>query len=140
MSSSPAYLRLHKFSKLLNYIQWERAKVVSFALFIGIWTCVAFFSLSTRERRLFIRYFRHILNLVILYSVWTEFDLIPYVNLFSVTLLLILSVASEHTRVWDPPRGVWLPYWMKYQIFVPIALLQLLNLFWYYLIMRILYR
>ncbi|PBL02421.1 longevity assurance proteins LAG1/LAC1 [Armillaria gallica] len=94
------------FSKLLNYIQWERAKVVSFALFIGIWT-----------------YFRHILNLVILYSVWTEFDLIP-----------------EHTRVWDPPRGVWLPYWMKYQIFVPIALLQLLNLFWYYLIMRILYR
>ncbi|KAK0191074.1 longevity assurance proteins LAG1/LAC1 [Armillaria mellea] len=94
------------FSKLLNYMQWERAKVVSFVFFIGIWT-----------------YFRHILNLIILYSVWTEADLIP-----------------EHTRVWDPRRGVWLPWWMKYAIFVSLALLQVLNLFWYYLIMRVLYR
>lgn len=29
---------------------------------------------------------------------------------------------------------------MKYQVFVPIALIQLLNLFWYVLILRILVR
>ena len=30
--------------------------------------------------------------------------------------------------------------WMKYQIFTPLLLLQLLNLFWYFLILRILFR
>ena len=29
---------------------------------------------------------------------------------------------------------------MKWQIFVPILLLQFINLFWYFLILRILYR
>lgn len=28
-------------------------------------------------------------------------------------------------------------WWMKYQIFAPILLLQFLNLFWYYLILRV---
>ncbi|KAJ2912570.1 hypothetical protein MD484_g7844, partial [Candolleomyces efflorescens] len=49
-------------SKLLNYIQWERAKVVAFGIFIGIWT-----------------YFRHYLNLKILWSVWFESSLVPAV-------------------------------------------------------------
>ena len=31
-------------------------------------------------------------------------------------------------------------WWMKYQIFVPILLLQFLNLFWYYFVLRIAYR
>jgi len=94
------------FSKLLNYIQWERAKVVSFAVFVCIWT-----------------YFRHYLNLVILWSVWTEFDLTP-----------------EHAQQWVPEEGSYLAGWMKYQVFIPIALLQALNLFWYYLICRIVVR
>ncbi|KAG6336842.1 hypothetical protein ID866_2238 [Astraeus odoratus] len=91
------------FSKLLNYMKWERSKSVAFALFICAWT-----------------YFRHYLNIVVLWSVWTEFDLIP-----------------ETSRVWSPSEGAWLAGWMKYQIFVPILLLQMLNLFWYYLIWRI---
>ncbi|KAJ7179047.1 longevity assurance proteins LAG1/LAC1 [Mycena filopes] len=91
------------FSKLLNYIQWERSKVVSFVAFVALWT-----------------YFRHYLNLVILYSVWTEFDLIP-----------------EHSRKWEAAEGTYLVGWMKYQVFIPIALLQVLNLFWYFLILRI---
>ncbi|KAJ7498822.1 longevity assurance proteins LAG1/LAC1 [Mycena latifolia] len=94
------------FSKLLNYIQWERAKVVSFAFFVCVWT-----------------YFRHYLNLVILWSVWNEFDLVP-----------------EHARQWTPAEGSYLVGWMKYQVFIPIALLQALNLFWYYLILRIIVR
>jgi very-long-chain ceramide synthase len=49
-------------------------------------------------------------------------------------------VSSEATKQWSPKDGVWLAGWMKYQIFVPILLLQFLNLFWYFLIWRILYR
>ena len=48
-------------SKCVNYVN-EPASQPIFAIFICIWT-----------------YFRHYLNLVILWSVWTEFKLIPYV-------------------------------------------------------------
>ncbi|KAJ3799101.1 longevity assurance proteins LAG1 LAC1 [Lentinula aff. detonsa] len=94
------------FSKLLNYLRAERAKVVSFIIFICVWT-----------------YFRHILNFYILYSVWFEYDLIP-----------------ESSKVWIWANGTYLDWWMKYQVFAPLFLLQLLNLFWYYLIMRVLHR
>ncbi|TRM67742.1 TLC domain-containing protein [Schizophyllum amplum] len=93
-------------TKLLNYLQMDRVKIGVFVIFFAVWT-----------------YFRHWLNLVILKSVWTEFDLIPEIH-----------------RRWAPPTGAWLTWWMKYQIFAPIMLLQLLNLFWYYLMWRILYR
>ncbi|OCH84674.1 longevity assurance proteins LAG1/LAC1 [Obba rivulosa] len=91
-------------SKLLDYIKWDRANVVVFMCFLMLWT-----------------YFRHWLNLVMLYSVWTEFDLIP-----------------ETSKQWTPPDGVWMVWWMRYQIFVPLLLLQILNLFWYMFILRIL--
>lgn len=42
--------------------------------------------------------------------------------------------------MWSPKDGVWMVWWMKYQIFTPVLLLQFLNLFWYILILRILYR
>ncbi|KAI0773442.1 TLC domain-containing protein [Irpex lacteus] len=86
------------FSKLLNYLQFERGKVVSFAIFLPIWT-----------------YYRHFLNIIMLWSVWTQFDLIP-----------------ESAKRWAPADGVWMVWWMKWQIFVPLFLLQLLNLWWYY--------
>ncbi|EGO01873.1 hypothetical protein SERLA73DRAFT_120521 [Serpula lacrymans var. lacrymans S7.3] len=94
------------FSKLLNYIQWEKSKSIAFLVFICIWT-----------------YFRHWLNLVILWSVWYEFDLIP-----------------EASRAWIPENGVWLTWWMKYQIFTPLVLLHMLNIFWSFLMWRILIR
>ncbi|KAI0719583.1 longevity assurance proteins LAG1/LAC1 [Cerioporus squamosus] len=93
-------------SKLLNYLQWERAKTAVFTVFIGIWS-----------------YFRHWLNWVILYSVIYEFDLIP-----------------EEAKQWSPKDGVWLVWWMRYQIFAPLLALQGLNLFWWYFIWRIAYR
>ncbi|KXN86439.1 Sphingosine N-acyltransferase lac1 [Leucoagaricus sp. SymC.cos] len=94
------------FSKLLNYIQWERAKVYSFVSFIGVWT-----------------YFRHYLNIVMLWSVWYEYDLTP-----------------ETSRKWIWTQGTYLVSWMKYQVFVPLFLLHLINLFWYFLMLRILWR
>ncbi|KAH9853501.1 TLC domain-containing protein [Lenzites betulinus] len=93
-------------SKLLNYIQWDNAKLVVFTVFLFVWS-----------------YFRHWLNWVMLYSVWNEFDLMP-----------------EVAKQWSPKDGVWLTWWMKYQIFVPVLLLQFLNLFWYFLILRIAWR
>ena len=41
---------------------------------------------------------------------------------------------------WAPETGAWLAGWMKYQVFTPLFLLQLLNIFWYFLILRILFR
>ncbi|KAF8528669.1 TLC domain-containing protein [Gautieria morchelliformis] len=103
MDCSDVFLAL---AKIFNYLGFERTKNITFAWFIGVWT-----------------YFRHWLNLVMLWSVWTEFDLIP-----------------EHTKQWNPAEGVWFPYWMKYQVFAPLLALQFVNLFWYFLIWRILLR
>jgi len=94
------------FSKILNYIQWNTAKVFAFVVFIVVWT-----------------YFRHYLNIMILWSVCTEFDLAP-----------------PSTRIWSFKDGTYLPPWIQHQIFLALLLLQFLNLFWYYLMIRILYR
>lgn len=67
---------------------------------------------------------RHYLNIVILYSVWAHFDLIPLPD----------------RTTFDPLNDQWIDWWMKWQIFTPILLLQVLNLIWYYLILRILVR
>ncbi|KAG9317408.1 putative longevity assurance proteins LAG1/LAC1 [Chiua virens] len=91
------------FSKILNYLQFVRLKLVAFLVFLCMWT-----------------YFRHYLNFVILWSVWYEFDLI-----------------DEANRAWIPEKGVWLVWWMKYQMIIPLSLLQILNIFWYYYILRI---
>lgn len=68
-------------------------------------------------------YGRHYLNLYMLYSVWYEFDKIP-----------------QWAQRWAPEEGVWMVWWMKYQIWVPIALLQIVNLFWYFRIWRVFIR
>ncbi|TRM67743.1 TLC domain-containing protein [Schizophyllum amplum] len=93
-------------TKLLNYLQMDRLKIGVFVVFFAIWT-----------------YFRHWLNLVMLYSIWTEFELVPEIH-----------------RRWNPPTGAWLTWWMQWQMFGPIMMLQLLNLLWYGLMWRILYR
>ncbi|PPQ68014.1 hypothetical protein CVT26_007377 [Gymnopilus dilepis] len=94
------------FSKILNYIQWDTAKIYAFVVFYAIWT-----------------YFRHYLNLVILWSVWYELPNVP-----------------EWTKKWSWEEGVYLVSWMRYQVFIPLLLLQFINIFWYYLMTKILYR
>jgi len=69
-------------------------------------------------------YLRHWQNLRILHSVVYEYD----------------KLTPVWARRWSPPDEVYLADWMKWQIFAPMMLLQLLNLFWYYLIWRILVR
>ncbi|KZV72108.1 longevity assurance proteins LAG1/LAC1 [Peniophora sp. CONT] len=94
------------FSKLLNYLDFKITKNISFIVFLCVWT-----------------YFRHYLNLVMLWSVYTEFETIP-----------------DSSKRWVPEEGVWMVWWMKWQMFGPMMMLQILNLFWYYLILRVLYR
>ncbi|KAG8742840.1 hypothetical protein FRC12_015247 [Ceratobasidium sp. 428] len=103
MDVSDVFLAL---SKIFNYLKMNKTKFISFGWFTIVWS-----------------YTRHWLNLVILYSVWFEFDLIP-----------------QEFRTFDPSIHTYLPSWMRYQIFLPIFLLQLVNLFWYFLIWRILVR
>ena len=47
---------------------------------------------------------------------------------------------SGSSKQWSPEDGVWMVWWMKYQVFAPILALQGLNLFWYFVIWRIAYR
>ena len=47
---------------------------------------------------------------------------------------------SESSKRWSWSEGVYLVGWMRYQIFLPLFLLQLINLFWYYLMIKILVR
>ncbi|KAI8447293.1 TLC domain-containing protein [Phakopsora pachyrhizi] len=69
-------------------------------------------------------YFRHWQNLRILYSVYYEYD----------------EYLPKFARRWAIEDEVYLTDWMKWQIFGPIMLLQFLNLFWYFLIWRIVFR
>jgi len=68
-------------------------------------------------------YFRHYLNLLMIKSAWLEMHLIP-----------------DWAKQWSPQEGVWLVWWMQYQVVFPIVLLQMVNLFWYFLIWRIFFR
>ncbi|GAA5891272.1 hypothetical protein JCM6882_004640 [Rhodosporidiobolus microsporus] len=103
------------FSKCLNYLNFQRISELTFVIFIGVW-----------------HYMRHYLNLRILYSILTEFDLVP-----------------EVWRSWTSEKGWWvvhgfgsgaLPAWIKWQIFAPLLALQLLNVVWSFLIWRVLFR
>lgn len=69
-------------------------------------------------------YFRHYQNLRILHSVWYEYD----------------AYVPEEARIFAPLTGSALAWWMKYQVFLPILALQFLNLFWYALMWRIVWR
>ncbi|KAJ6516631.1 longevity assurance proteins LAG1/LAC1 [Mycena vitilis] len=82
-------------SKLLNYIQWDAVNNFVLAAFVISWT-----------------YFRHYLNLRIIWSA-----------LFEVDEFL--------------PSGSGIPPSVRYGAVGALVLLQLLNLFWYYLIVRI---
>ncbi|TEB35652.1 longevity assurance proteins LAG1 LAC1 [Coprinellus micaceus] len=94
-------------SKLLNYIQWDQAKMYAYVTFIGVWS-----------------YFRHYLNLKILWSVWFDcYKLVP-----------------AWTKTWDWNAGVYMVSWLPPLVFLSIAALQVLNLFWYWLMLRILVR
>lgn len=68
-------------------------------------------------------YFRIYTSGRALWSVWYQFDLIP-----------------RYTREWNPSKGWWLVPWMRYQIFAPLFILLLLNIFWYMLMWRIMIR
>jgi acyl-CoA-dependent ceramide synthase len=93
-------------AKAFNYLKMETVASIVFATFVGVWT-----------------YLRHYLNLLILWSIISQWDLLP-----------------EWTKVWSPEQGVWLADWMRWQMFGPILVLQAVNIYWYFLIWRVLLR
>lgn len=103
MDWSEAFIAIAKCS---NYLRLQNTSTVLFAIFVVVWT-----------------YTRHWLNIYFLWSVWTEYDLIP-----------------DSTRRWSPSEGLWMPQWVKYQMFLPMTILQVINILWYYKIWRILIR
>jgi len=99
-----------------------------------------FMHLETLTPPLHYRYFRHYLNIWILWSVWTEQPNIPYVFVWVNGDILLTFLHRESTKHWNWSEGVYMPGWMRYQIFLPLLVLQLLNLFWYSLMVKILIR
>ncbi|KAJ7450988.1 hypothetical protein B0H11DRAFT_2246568 [Mycena galericulata] len=68
-------------------------------------------------------YFRHYISIRILWSLRYEFHLVP-----------------EEAQVFAPMQGLYMALWMRDQMFYSLCVLQALNLFWYYLILRIIVR
>lgn len=107
-------------SKCLNYVGLQHCSEVSFVALLSVWT-----------------YMRQYLNLVILWSVWKEFHLVPEYN----RTWEIASSGNPNTWwVFSDLTSGRVPAWIQLQIFLPIFVLQLVNGFWYYLLWRILYR
>ncbi|KAI3626682.1 LAG1 [Malassezia furfur] len=68
-------------------------------------------------------YFRIYLSALTLRSVYVDYHRIP-----------------AYARTFHPSQGHWLVWWMQCHVFAPLLLLLLLNLFWYVLMWRILFR
>ena len=61
-------------------------------------------------------------------------------NYYCFSFYLTTSPSSEWTKRWSWSEGVYMVGWMQQQIFLALFLLHCINLFWYYLIIRILVR
>jgi len=98
-------------------------------IWLGLSKCINYIGMVRTSTVSFIwfigvwTYMRHWLNIKMLWSVYAEFELI-----------------EEHNRVWRPADGLWMPWWVKWQMFVPVLLIQLLNVMWSVSIWRILIR
>lgn len=68
-------------------------------------------------------YFRIYLSALTIYSVYADYHLIP-----------------AYARTFYPSQGHWLVWWMQCHVFAPLFLLLLLNIFWYVIMWRVLYR
>ncbi|KAI5476781.1 hypothetical protein MNV49_007296 [Pseudohyphozyma bogoriensis] len=99
-------------------------------LFLAISKCISYLGLERTGNCSFVvfmlswGYLRHWQNVRILWSVWNE----------------SMVLTPVEARVWQPELGRFMPSWMRYQIFAPILALQLVIVFWSYLILRILFR
>ena len=129
---------------MLNYLHWDKTKVTFFTVLLFTWTYVAFIALLGH------RFGSESLQILpSLAELGHALFSLVRIRLDAVRRVLSNSPAarvsrrpdpSETSKRWSPKDGVWLVWWMKYQIFVPLLLLQFLNLFWYGLIWRIAFR
>lgn len=112
-------------SKCLNYLDLQHTSEVSFVFFLLVW-----------------HYLRHYQNLRILHSIWTQFDLMPpQARSWIPSSSTLTSPEAWWLTAPDGLRAGVLPRsWAWQQAFVPLLLLQLVQLFWTALIWRVLYR
>ncbi|KAJ7863665.1 TLC domain-containing protein [Mycena leptocephala] len=68
-------------------------------------------------------YFRHYISIWILWSLQYEFHLVP-----------------EYAQIFAPLQGLYMAPWMRDQMFYSLCILQALNLFWLFLILRVVVR
>lgn len=131
---------LCQFSKLLNYIQWDNAKVYAFVVFFGVWTYVPPAHHLLRNM--------NILQVLpppsqhqnpLVRDIWTTPCSVRTILVFFLVLFGDHSF-SEWTKHWNWSEGVYMVSWLRSQIFLALFLLQLLNVFWYYLMIKILIR
>ncbi|KAI5479357.1 hypothetical protein MNV49_003691 [Pseudohyphozyma bogoriensis] len=110
-------------SKCLNYVGLQHCSEVSFVCLLGVWT-----------------YMRHYLNCIMLWSVWYEYDLIPAYHRNWTHAPGNTGTGPASWWVFTSLSSGRIPHWMKYQIAIPIFLLQCVNAFWSYLLWRIAFR
>jgi len=110
-------------------MQWNTAKIYSFTAFYVVWG-----------------YCRHYLNILILWSIWYEMPTkMPYVHISILdqfdSVIIWLSWFSRHSaKEWNWTKGTYGPDWILWHIFLPLSALQVLNIYWYYLMTKILIR
>ncbi|WFD47019.1 sphingosine N-acyltransferase [Malassezia furfur] len=101
---------------MFNYLDMNLMAGIVYSIFMVVWS-----------------YFRIYLSALTLRSVYVDYHRIP-----------------AYARTFHPSQGHWLVWWMQChvrarsqtdaQVFAPLLLLLLLNLFWYVLMWRILFR
>lgn len=101
---------------MFNYLDMNLMAGIVYSIFMVVWS-----------------YFRIYLSALTLRSVYVDYHRIP-----------------AYARTFYPSQGHWLVWWMQChvrarsqtdaQVFAPLLLLLLLNLFWYVLMWRILFR
>ncbi|KAG8753408.1 hypothetical protein FRC12_011555 [Ceratobasidium sp. 428] len=119
MDVSDAFFAL---AKIFNYLRMNRTKIIAFGWFTIVWRLACF--------------------IVGIYAALTECcDIQLHSTLAQLDdFILRLWLFREMYMKLDIRKHAYMPQWAKFWVFLPIFVLQLIQLFWYFLIWRVLIR
>jgi len=134
-------LRRSQAALMVNYTHFVKFKAPVFVCFMGVWTWVV-----TPDDRMASD--PSTTDISVTGSISGYYG--PFGTSLSLSRTLVATDARslltpcggfrEFAKQWSPKDGVWFPHWMRYQIFAPLLALKFLNVFWYFLILRIAFR